>query len=52
MSRTKRKNWKGETVRDGTYCKRCPEYKCEICRKVWYRKLVDRLLKKEMREHE
>ena len=31
MSHTNRKNWKGQTIKDGEHGKRCPEPDCDYC---------------------
>lgn len=31
MGRTIRRDYHGETQRDGAYCKRCPEQNCNYC---------------------
>lgn len=49
MSRTERKNYRGEEIRDGEHAKRCPEADCDWCGRVWYRVLLDRLWKKELK---
>lgn len=31
MSHTQRRNWFGNTIRDGQHAKRCPEKHCAYC---------------------
>ena len=43
MSRTKRRNYKGEPMRDGEHGKKCPSKNCNICGTGWYKRVLRRL---------
>lgn len=43
MSRTKRRNYKGEAMRDGQHGKKCPSKNCNMCGTGLYKRVLRRL---------
>ena len=48
MSRTKRKNWQDQPIRDGAHGKKCPSDGCNYCvTGKYYKKLFNRLMRRK-----
>ena len=53
MSRTKRKNWQGQPIRDGAHGKKCPSGGCNYCvTGSYYKKLFNRLARRKKIDNE
>ena len=47
MTGTKRRNYKGEPIRDGEHGKKCPSNNCNVCGTGWYKRVLRRLARRQ-----
>lgn len=52
MSRTRRRNYRGEPMRDGGHGKKCPEPNCNICGIGFMKRVLRRKARRERNEKE
>lgn len=50
MSRTKRTDWKGHSIKDGEHGKRCPELNCAYCNHGERKRLFRRKLRHTIKQ--